>query len=155
MLVVSVESTSFLLLYMRVRIKGKGPKGEILNQDGDVARTRRSILKAARELRQSMTPAEKILWSRLRGRKLGGFKFYRQVPIDRYIVDFYCPEKKLVVEVDGSIHDEEDMLENDEFREKCFRNKGLRIIRFRNAEMFRNLNDVCNRIDQMCKARIT
>ncbi len=63
------------------------------------------VQQRARELRQEMTPAEKTLWEQLRNRKLGGFKFRRQHPLDRFIVDFYCAACKLIVEVDGDIHD--------------------------------------------------
>ena len=67
-----------------------------------------------RELRQSATNAEKILWEYLRNRKLEGLKFRRQHPIDKFIADFYCHEKKLVVELDGAVHDEKINAQNDE-----------------------------------------
>ena len=59
-----------------------------------------------RELRQESTEVEKLLWTELRNRKLNGLKFRRQHPLDKFIVDFYCNEKKLVVELDGGVHDE-------------------------------------------------
>jgi very-short-patch-repair endonuclease len=62
------------------------------------------ILRLAGELRSSMTPAEKILWSHLRNRKVLGFKFRRQHPVSDFIVDFYCHEARLVIEADGSVH---------------------------------------------------
>ncbi len=74
---------------------------------------RRWLLLTARELRKTSTPAEKMLWIQLR-RKLQGLKFYRQFPIDRYIVDFYCPQKQLVIEIDGGIHDTADQKDHDE-----------------------------------------
>ena len=62
------------------------------------------IHKFARELRRNLTEAEKILWQELRNRKLGGFKFRRQHPINKFVADFYCHEVKLIVELDGSQH---------------------------------------------------
>ncbi|MCH8069482.1 MAG: endonuclease domain-containing protein [Candidatus Marinimicrobia bacterium] len=140
---------------MRVRIKGKGERGAILNEDGDITRTRKSIVEAAKNLRQCMTPAEKLLWRRLRGKKLHGLKFYRQVPIGRYIVDFYCPEKKLIVEVDGSIHEEKDILERDQDREEFFRCQGLRVLTIKNEEVFCALDSACEKIYTHCAARLT
>ncbi len=139
---------------MRVRIKGMGSHGTILDENGDLKRTRRSIVLAAKELRQRMTPAEKILWEKLRHKKLCGLRFYRQVPIDQFIVDFYCPAKKLVIEIDGSIHDESDTAEHDEDREECFRAKGLRVFRFRNEDVMENLPMVCDSVSRACEARL-
>jgi very-short-patch-repair endonuclease len=65
----------------------------------------RELRERTKELRQAMTPAEKILWEQLRHNRLNGLQFRRQQIIDRYIVDFYCHEKALVVEIDGDIHD--------------------------------------------------
>ena len=69
-----------------------------------------------RELRQSSTKAEKILWEYLRNRNLDGMKFRRQHPIDKFIADFYCHEKKLVVELDGAVHDDKMNAQYDEAR---------------------------------------
>ena len=140
---------------MRVRIKGKGPHGEILDEFGEVRRTRKSLIQNAKDLRSLMTPAEKMLWKRLRGKKMNGYKFYRQVPIDRFVVDFYCPEKKLIVELDGEIHDREDVKEHDKNREEVFLGKGLRTIRFRNEEVFKNMNGVCEQIVKNCEFRLS
>jgi very-short-patch-repair endonuclease len=65
------------------------------------------VQQQARELRQELTPAEKVLWQALRDKQLAGFKFRRQHPIDRFIADFYCAACKLIVELDGGIHDEQ------------------------------------------------
>jgi very-short-patch-repair endonuclease len=67
-------------------------------------RTSASVQQAAKDLRKDMTPAEKILWQRLAERQPGGFKFRRQHPLGRFIADFYCAEARLVVEIDGGIH---------------------------------------------------
>ncbi|MEJ0106852.1 MAG: endonuclease domain-containing protein [Bacteroidota bacterium] len=70
----------------------------------------------SRELRQVSTEAEKLLWAELRNRKLNGLKFRRQHPIDKYIADFYCHEKKIVIEVDGVVHDKKENKEYDQAR---------------------------------------
>ncbi|HKL32048.1 MAG TPA: endonuclease domain-containing protein [Tangfeifania sp.] len=106
----------------------------------------------ARKLRKKMTPEEKILWSNLRNRKLKGLKFLRQHPIvydtirnkpKFFIPDFYCAEKKLIIEVDGKIH--EFQKDYDERREEILRNMGLRVIRFKNEE-FKDISVVLRKI---------
>ncbi|MDQ5953234.1 MAG: hypothetical protein QG551_462 [Patescibacteria group bacterium] len=90
-------------------------------------------------LRNEPTPQEHKLWQYLKNKQLG-FKFRRQHGIGKYIVDFYCPEKKLVVEVDGSIHmDQEDY---DEERSKYLESEGLRVLRFWNNEINKSTESV-------------
>ena len=103
----------------------------------------------ARELRRDMTPAEKILWQELRANKLG-VHFRRQQVIAGFIVDFYCHKAGLVVEVDGDIHDLQQ--EEDARREKVLREMGLRIVRFGNDEVVRELSAVVGRIKQLVTA---
>lgn len=98
----------------------------------------------ARELRWSMTPAEQVLWDALRGRKLHGLRFRAQHPVGRFILDFYCPERKLVVEVDGEIHDEQ--AERDQARTARLEAYGYRVVRFRNDEIMNDLVSVLDRI---------
>lgn len=100
----------------------------------------------ARLLRKNMTEAETVLWQELRGRRLCGFKFRRQQVIDGFIVDFYCEQAKLVVEVDGGIHDKEPQKELDEHRTRVFSARGLQTIRFKNEEVFNNLRLVLEKI---------
>lgn len=100
-------------------------------------------LQRAKELRREMTPAEKILWEELRANKLG-VHFRRQQVIAGFIVDFYCHRAWLVVEVDGDVHDLQK--EEDERREKVLREMGLRIVRFGNDEVMRNLSTVVGMI---------
>ncbi len=100
-------------------------------------------LQRAKELRREMTPAEKILWQEVRAKKLG-VRFRRQQVIQGFIVDFYCHKSALVVEVDGDIHDLQK--EEDERREKVLSALGLRIVRFRNDEVVRNVSTVVGRI---------
>ena len=105
-------------------------------------------LQRARELRHNMTPAEKVLWEELRANKLG-VHFRRQQVISGFIVDFYCHKAGLVVEVDGDIHDLQK--EEDTRREKALRELGLRIVRFRNDEVLKDLSAVVEKIrKQIC-----
>ena len=99
-----------------------------------------------RELRQSATKAEKILWEYLRNRNLDGLKFRRQHPIDKFIADFYCHEKKLVVELDGAVHDEKMNVQYDEARTYELKGSGIKVIRFRNSEVENNILFVLNEI---------
>lgn len=104
----------------------------------------------ARELRKEMTPAEKVLWERLRNRQLGGFKFRRQAPMGTFIADFYCAEKKLIVEIDGCVHDTQ--VEYDLFRTETMESLGYRVIRFRNSEIEQDLPRVLSTILQTCQS---
>jgi len=97
-------------------------------------------IKLARKLRRTMTDAEQKLWYRLRGRRLNAHKFRRQVPIDRYIVDFLCESAKLIVELDGGQHGE--MLEQDDIRTKALQHFGYHVIRFWNNDVFENIDGV-------------
>ena len=130
---------------MRTRTKGMGERGQILDESGTVVRTRKTILEVARELRGSMTTAEKVLWESLR-KKPHGFKFYRQAPIDRFVADFYCPKEGIIIELDGGIHDEPDTVEHDAMREVFLNRKQLRILRFRNEEVLTDLHRVVQAI---------
>ncbi|MES1245529.1 MAG: endonuclease domain-containing protein, partial [Acidobacteriota bacterium] len=85
-----------------------------------------------RELRESSTPAERVLWDRLRGRRFLGLKFRRQFPIEGFVTDFCCYEMRLVVELDGGIHDESAQAAHDENRDFVLHSLGFRILRFPN-----------------------
>jgi very-short-patch-repair endonuclease len=100
-------------------------------------------LQRAKELRREMTPAEKILWQELRANKQG-VHFRRQQVIQGFIVDFYCHKSALVVEVDGDIHDLQK--EEDERREKALSALGLRIVRFGNDKVMRELSAAVEKI---------
>ncbi|MBI3172914.1 MAG: endonuclease domain-containing protein [Chloroflexi bacterium] len=102
-------------------------------------------LQRAKELRREMTPAEKILWQELRANKLG-IHFRRQQVIQGFIVDFYCHRAGLVIEVDGDIHGLQK--EEDERREKVLSEMGLKIVRFGNDEVMRDLALVVGRIKE-------
>ena len=109
-------------------------------------------VRKARKLRQKMTPAEEKLWDKLRNRKFRRLKFRRQHPIDKYIVDFICMEKKLVIEVDGEIHNELKQKEYDRERTEELEGYGLRVIRFSNEKIldgvFKVLKDIEKFIDE-------
>ena len=94
------------------------------------------IFDRARELRANTTEPEKILWDRISNRQLDGFKFRRQHPINTYIADFYCHQAKLVVELDGLIHYYPENKEYDKSRNLEMEGLGIRVIRFRNEEIF-------------------
>jgi very-short-patch-repair endonuclease len=91
------------------------------------------IEKFARQLRQKLTPAEAYLWEALRNKQLGGLRFRCQHPVGRFILDFYCPACKLVIEVDGGIH--ETQLDYDEARTQHLQQYGYRVLRFTNDEV--------------------
>jgi very-short-patch-repair endonuclease len=104
-------------------------------------------LQRARELRKRMTPEEKILWARLRANRFSSSRFRRQQVIDGFIVDFYCHESGLVVEVDGEAHDAQK--EYDAGREKVLSERNLRVLRFKNREIRENLGEVLSKIAEM------
>lgn len=102
------------------------------------------IVGVARKLRKEPTPAEQLLWSCLRNRKLAGLKFARQHPFNRYVVDFYCAELKLVVEIEGGVHQLPAQIEYDRIRLEELELRGLRILRFSNDEVVHQTNEVLN-----------
>jgi very-short-patch-repair endonuclease len=106
------------------------------------------ILKRCRELRSSQTPAEIKLWACLRNNQLFGFKFRRQHPIGKFIVDFYCHEAKLAIELDGGGHTEpaQAKYDYDNERTESLEAEGIRILRFWNTDVLRNLKGVIETI---------
>jgi len=105
-----------------------------------------STIRAASILRKNTTLAEKILWKKLRDRKLFQVKFRRQHPVDIFIVDFYCHEIKLVIEIDGEIHNSEEVKDYDSSRQYCLELLGLTLIRFINHEVIFDMDSVLRRI---------
>jgi very-short-patch-repair endonuclease len=100
----------------------------------------------ARDLRTDQTSAEAKLWSKLRSRRLNGFKFTRQDPIGPYIADFCCRAEKLVIEIDGATHSTDEELVYDARRTAFLEAQGYRIMRVHNVEIFENLNGVLETI---------
>ncbi len=100
----------------------------------------------ARELRREGTSAQARLWSRLRARRLNDFKFVRQENIGAYYVDFVCRDQKLIIEVDGATHSTTRERANDESREAWLVKHGFRVLRVTNADVFENVDGVCETI---------
>ncbi len=110
------------------------------------------IIAAARRLRQNLTSAEKILWEALRNRQLDGLRFRCQHAVGSFVVDFYCAECRLAVEVDGEIH--EQRVDYDTARTTKLQQFGLRVIRFRNQEVMTNLDKVLQQILKASREQI-
>ena len=100
----------------------------------------------SQKLRKNMTDAERRLWSRIRGKQLKGYQFYRQKPIGEYIVDFYCPKVKLVIELDGGQHYTEDGKERDKVRDEYLTGEGLQVLRFSDRDVLTQTDAVLEKI---------
>lgn len=108
----------------------------------------KNLKQASRDLRNNMTDAERLLWSRLRNKQILGLQFYRQKPILNYIVDFYCPAANLVIECDGSQHFTNEGLEADRVRDEALAQLGLKVLRFDNGQVIEQLDNVVEVIYQ-------
>jgi very-short-patch-repair endonuclease len=106
-------------------------------------------MKASRRLRRNMTAPEALLWQLLR-RSPAGIKFRRQYAIGPYIADFYCPAAKLVIEVDGQIHDFEQQAEHDAARDNIIRGFGIRIERIAASEVLKDATSIASAIVELC-----
>jgi imidazole glycerol-phosphate synthase subunit HisF len=104
------------------------------------------IFEFAKELRHSQTSSEKYLWQILRNRKIDGLKFRRQHPLGKFVVDFYCHEAKLVIELDGNVHDNPEVKTYDIERQKTIEQLGLTVLRFTNDAIFNDLDGVVHQI---------
>ncbi len=104
------------------------------------------IFKLAKKLRNNVTPTEMILWGRLK-EYFPEFKFRRQHPISLYIADFYCHEKRIIIEIDGSIHNLEKVRSNDIIRQKDLETLGIKVLRFTTKEIMNELESVLQRIE--------
>lgn len=100
----------------------------------------------SQQLRKSMTDAERRLWTRIRGKQLKGYQFYRQKTIGDYIVDFYCPKAKLVIEIDGGQHYTEEGREKDRIRDQYFVTAGLQVLRFSDRDILTQTDGVLEKI---------
>lgn len=105
------------------------------------------LVALAKELRKNMTIGEVALWREINNKKLG-VRFSRQIPIDNYIVDFYCKDLQLAIEVDGSIHFEEGQEKKDAKRQKRLESLGVKIIRFSDWDVKNNLSWVLREIEK-------
>ena len=106
------------------------------------------------KLRRNMTKSETVFWKFIKGKQLG-YLFRRQHSIGKYIVDFYCPSLKLVIEIDGITHLDEDIYSNDIVRQKYLEDLGLKILRFASEEILLNLKAVLEGLFTFCKERET
>ena len=104
-----------------------------------------ALLNRRRELRNNATPQEVLLWSRLKNSQLD-YKFRRQHSIGGYIVDFYCPAKRLVIEIDGPSHFTKESIEYDIVRSKYFEGLGIKVLRFKNSEVSTATEEVVKNI---------
>ena len=112
-----------------------------------------SLFERASSLRKQQTFTEEILWNYLRTKPFG-FKFRRQHPFSIYILDFYCHQLKLVIEVDGSIHDVDEVKQNDEIRQQQLEKDGLTFLRFSNDEIRLKSEEVIQQIEIFLKGNL-
>ncbi len=101
----------------------------------------------ARQLRNDSTKSEIILWKHLKGKQMKGYDFHRQKPIDNYIVDFFCYELMLAIELDGYSHILEEVIEKDEMKEKSLNKFGINVLRFQDEEVFHDIENVIREIE--------
>lgn len=110
----------------------------------------KNLKQVSRDLRNNMTEAEKLLWSKLRNKQILGLQFYRQKPILNFIVDFYCPAANLVIECDGGQHFTQEGLEADLIRDEALAQLGLKVLRFDNGQVMGQIDDVVEVIYRYC-----
>ena len=103
------------------------------------------LFEMAKILRRQETEAERLLWSRLCNKQLG-VKFRRQHPLHDYVVDFYCYSHKLVIEIDGPVHETEEAYNNDNARSRALKQFNIEVIRFTNDEVLQSIKDVLEKI---------
>ncbi|MEQ1319919.1 endonuclease domain-containing protein [Acinetobacter guillouiae] len=106
----------------------------------------KNLKQLSRDLRNNMTDAELLLWSKLRRKQILGLQFYRQKPILNYIVDFYCPAINLVIECDGGQHYTDEGLEADRIRDEALTQQGLVILRFDNEKILLEIDSVISKV---------
>ena len=123
-----------------------------MNQEPEKVFNQKEQKTIRQSLRNSVSTIEKILWSKIRNQQLG-VKLRRQHGIGKYIVDFYCPDFQLVIELDGDSHYQEGAQEYDHIRDEFMRAAGLRILRFTNIEVMNNLDEVVLAICAAIKAK--
>ena len=111
------------------------------------------LKETSRLLRSSMTDAEQALWQRIRHKQIQGVQFYRQKPLSAFVVDFYCPAAKLVIELDGSQHFAEEHQGKDQERDAALTGSGLRVLRFDNRQILLETDAVLEVINKAVKER--
>lgn len=108
-------------------------------------------IQPAREFRKNPTGSEKIMWNALRNRQFLNLKFRRQYLVDGYLIDFYCSELRLAIEVDGPIHSRKEQTENDQARQDIIEKKDIKFFRVRSREIELNINQVLKKLDIFIK----
>lgn len=108
----------------------------------------------SRDLRNSMTDAEQLLWQRLRRKQILGLQFYRQKPILNFIVDFYCPAANLIIECDGGQHYTEDGRSADQIRDQALSELGLVVVRYSNRQILTEIDGVVEQIYCVVEQRL-
>ncbi len=111
------------------------------------------MLELQKAQRQNPTPAEEILWQVLRGGNLEGVRFLRQKAFGRYIVDFYCASAKIVIELDGEVHDAPEAQIYDALRTETLEARGLQVVRFRNEMVLEQLPEVIKKIKALISSQ--
>ena len=112
------------------------------------------LKRLSRTLRTNLTDAEQVLWQHIRRKQIQGVQFYRQKPLLAFIVDFYCPAAKLVIELDGSQHYDEEHQKKDQARDDTLAGLGLQVLRFDNRQVLLEIDAVLAVIDATVKKRV-
>jgi very-short-patch-repair endonuclease len=112
-----------------------------------------NLKKRRRELRKNQTDAEKMLWQKLRNQRLRDLKFFRQYSVGPFILDFYCPKIRLAIELDGGGHNHEEARVYDFERTAYLKTQDIKVLRFWNHEVFKNLDEVLGRIASECSKK--
>ncbi|QKV66329.1 endonuclease domain-containing protein [Pseudomonas sp. 43A] len=115
--------------------------------------TRPNLAQFARQLRVNQTDCEQLLWQKLRSRQIANLKFRRQFPCPPYVLDFYCAELKLAIELDGGQHYETSGLIHDQRRTRYLNQKGIEVVRFSNLEVIQQMDDVLEQIIRIAANR--
>ena len=115
---------------------------------------KKELKRLRQDLRNNMPPAEAILWNQLKGKQLDGYKFRRQHSIDNFVLDFFCPEGRLAIEIDGDSHYGEGHQNDDAVRQQQIESHGITIIRFTNTEIYDSLDGVVDTISRQLTGRI-
>ena len=115
--------------------------------------TRPTLVQFSRHLRANQTDCELLLWQRLRSRQIGNLKFRRQFPCPPYVLDFYCAELKLAIELDGGQHFETSGLIHDQRRTLYLYQQGIEVVRFSNLEVLQQMDAVLEQLIRIAAAR--
>ena len=107
---------------------------------------KKEFVKKRQYLRKRMTKAEIFLWSKLKGKQLNDLKFRRQYGINNYVVDFYCPEQKLAIEIDGDVHGYNSRMIHDKQRQRGIEALGIKVLRYTNNDVIKNIKGVLHNI---------